>query len=413
MSKTRVVVTGVGAVTPLGNDFPSTWQALLAGRSGIAPITRFDASQFPDAVAGEVKGFQPEAVLSAKELRHMDRYVQFAAVAALEAARDAELELGGGLGPTAGVVFGAGAGGYTLLDEHYALVSSKGPRRVSPFFLTNILPDAASGYIAILTGATGPNMAVVSACATGAAAIGEAAEVIRRGDADLMIAGGAEAPLTPILYAGFAALRAIAPGGDDPAAACKPFDRRRDGFVVGEGAGAVVLESYERAQARGARAYAELVGYGSSNDAFDMVASEETGRGPIIAAEMALRKAKIDRHLVGYVNAHGTGTPMNDRVETLALKQIFGKHAYRLAISSTKSMTGHMMGAAGAVEAIFTILALRHQVLPPTMHYQEPDPDCDLDYVPNAARPVEGVEAALSSSIGLGGHNAALIFKRL
>ena len=409
----RVVVTGLGAVTPLGNDVPSTWQALLAGRSGIAPITRFDASLFDGGIAGEVKGFSAEGLFSPKELRHTDRSVQFAVAAALEALRDANVDFEGGLGAEAGVVFGAGAGGYTLLDEAYRNFDMQGPRRISPFFLTNILVDAASGHIAILTGAMGPNMAVVSACATGAGAIGEAAEIIRRGDADLMIAGGAEAPLTPLLYASFAALRATASPGNDPASACKPFDRRRDGFVVAEGAGAVILESYEHAQARGAAAYAELAGYGSSNDAFDMVASEETGRGPIIAAEMALRKAKIDRHLVGYVNAHGTGTPMNDRVETLALKQIFGKHAYRLAISSTKSMTGHMMGAAGAVEAIFTILALRHQVLPPTMHYQEPDPDCDLDYVPNAARPVEGVEAALSSSIGLGGQNAALLFRRL
>lgn len=413
MGERRVVVTGVGAVTPLGNDAPSTWRALLAGCSGIGPVTRFDTSRFPGAIAGEVKGFRPEAVLPVKELRHMDRYAQFAVVAALEAARDAGLELAGGLGPRAGVVFGAGSGGYHILEEQHALALSKGPRRLSPFFLTNILPDAASGYIAILTGAMGPNMAVVSACATGAAAIGEAGEIIRRGDADLMVAGGAEAPLTPLLYAGFAALRALATAGDDPSAACKPFDRRRDGFVVAEGAGAVVLESYERAQARGAQPYAELVGYGCSNDAFDMVASEETGRGPVLAAEMALRKAKLNPSSIGYVNAHGTGTEMNDRVETLALKQVFAEHAYRLAVSSTKSMTGHLMGAAGAVEAIFTVMALRDQVLPPTMHYQEPDPACDLDYVPNAARPVSGLQAAMSVSIGLGGHNAALVFQRV
>jgi 3-oxoacyl-(acyl-carrier-protein) synthase len=255
-------------------------------------------------------------------------------------------------------------------------------------------------------------MAVVSACATGAASIGEAAEVIKRGDADLMIAGGAEAPLTPLLYAAFNSLRAVASPGKDPAKACKPFDARRDGFIVSEGAGIVVLESLEHATGRGARIYAELTGYGSANDAFDMVASEETGRGAILAMEMALRKADLDREQVGYINAHGTGTPMNDRVETQAIKRVFGEHAYRLAVSSTKSMTGHMMGAAGAVEAIFSVKALHEQVLPPTMHYEVPDPDCDLDYVPNAARRVQDLEAALSTSIGLGGHNAALLFQR-
>jgi 3-oxoacyl-[acyl-carrier-protein] synthase II len=255
-------------------------------------------------------------------------------------------------------------------------------------------------------------MAVVSACATGAGSIGEAAEVIKRGDAEIMIAGGAEAPLTEVLYASFNALRAVASVGDNPATACKPFDARRDGFIVAEGAAIVVLESLEHATARGARIYAELSGYGSANDAFDMVASEETGRGAILAMEMALRKAGIDRERVGYVNAHGTGTPMNDRVETQALKRVFGEHAYRLAVSSTKSMTGHMMGAAGAIEAVFSILALHEQVLPPTMHLEVPDPDCDLDYVPNEARPAQDLEAALSNSIGLGGHNAALVFQR-
>jgi 3-oxoacyl-[acyl-carrier-protein] synthase II len=283
---------------------------------------------------------------------------------------------------------------------------------VSPFFLTNILPDAASGHVAILTGAQGPNMAVISACATGAGSVGEAAEIIRRGDADLMIAGGGEAPLTPMLYAAFNALRAIATPDEDPATSCKPFDNRRDGFVVAEGAGVMVLESLERAERRNARVYAEVVGYGSSNDAFDMVASDEKGRGSVLAMEMALRKSGLEPHRIGYVNAHGTGTPMNDRVETEALKRVFTKHAYRMGVSSTKSMTGHMMGAAGAIEAMFSVMALHEQVLPPTMHYAEPDPDCDLDYVPNKARPVSGLEATLSNSIGLGGHNAALIFRR-
>ena len=409
---TRVVVTGLGAVTPLGNDLTTTWQNVIAGRSGIAPITLFDASAYESAVAGEVKGFSPEEYLPAKEARYMDRYVQFACAAALEALRDAGIEIGDGLGPAAGVVIGSGAGGHMLLDEGFQTLAKKGPRRISPFFLTNFLPDASTGHVAILTGAMGPNMAVVSACATGAGSIGEAAEIIKRGDAEIMIAGGAEAPLTPMLYASFNALRAIASPGDDPRAACKPFDLRRDGFIVAEGAAIVVLESMEHATSRGARIYAELTGYGSANDAFDMVASEETGRGAILAMEMALRKSQLEPERVGYVNAHGTGTPMNDRVETQAIKRVFGEHAYRLAVSSTKSMTGHMMGAAGAIEAIFSVLALHDQVLPPTMHYEVPDPDCDLDYVPNAARPAQDLEAALSTSIGLGGHNAALLFQR-
>lgn len=409
---TRVVVTGLGAVTPVGNDLQATWQSLLAGRSGIGNVTLFDTSAYEYAIAGEVRDFLPDPAMPAKDLRHIDRYSQFAVNAALEALRDSGLDFERGLGERAGVVFGSGAGGYTLLEEQTRILLEKGARRVSPFFLSNILPDAASGYIAIHSGAMGPNMAVISACATGAGSIGEASEVIKRGDADIMIAGGSEAPLTPNLYAGFNALRAIASPGDDVASACKPFDKRRDGFVVGEGAGALVLESWEHAQARGARVYAELSGYGSSNDAFDMVASDDQGRGAVLAIEMALRKFGLDARQIGYVNAHGTATPMNDRTETMALKKVFGEHAYNFAVSSTKSMTGHMMGAAGAVEAIFSVLALAEQVLPPTINYEVPDPDCDLDYVPNVARPVENLTAVLSTSIGLGGHNAALIFSR-
>jgi beta-ketoacyl-acyl-carrier-protein synthase II len=407
---TKVVVTGLGAVTPLGHDISSTWQAILAGRSGIAPITRFDASAYESGIAAEVKDFDATRYLPAKEARYMDRSVQFAVTAALEALRDAGIEIGDGLGPSAGVVIGAGAGGYTMLEEGINTVRERGSRRLNPFFLSNILPDAATGHVAIATGAQGPNMAVISACATGAGAIGEAAEIIKRGDAEIMIAGGTEAPLTPILYASFNALRAIATPGNDPASACKPFDRRRDGFVVAEGGAILILEAEDHARARGARVYAELTGYGSSNDAFDMVASDDLGRGAVLAIEMALRKAGIECERVGYVNAHGTGTPMNDRVETQALKRIFGEHAYNLGVSSTKSMTGHMMGAAGAIEAAFTVLALHDQVMPPTMNYEEPDPDCDLDYIPNEARAVNGLELAMSTSIGLGGHNAALIF---
>jgi 3-oxoacyl-[acyl-carrier-protein] synthase II len=406
----RVVVTGLGAVTPVGNDVPSTWASLVAGRSGVGHITLFDPSKFDVDIAAEVKDFRP-GVLPPKEARRMDRYAQFGAVAALEAVRDAGLSLEGPLGPGAGVIFGAGSGGYILLEEQARVLRESGARRVSPFFLTNVLPDAISGHIAILTSAMGPNMAVVAACATGAAAIGEAAEIIRRGDADLMIAGGAEAPINETLYSAFYAMRAIATA-ENAAEACRPFDRRRNGFVVGEGSGAVVLESLEHAEARGARIHAELAGYGCSSDAFDMVASEESGRGPILSIEMALRKGAIAPEAVGYVNAHGTGTPLNDKVETIAIKKVFGDHARRLAVSSTKSMTGHMMGAAGALEAAVTVLALENQLLPPTINYAEPDPDCDLDYVPNRSRQVSGLEYALSTSVGLGGHNAALLFRR-
>jgi beta-ketoacyl-acyl-carrier-protein synthase II len=409
-ARRRVVVTGLGAVTPVGNDVPSTWEALLAGRSGVGRVTLLDVSRFEADVGAEVKGFEPRG-LSPKEARRMDRYAQLGVTAALEALEDAGLAAALPLGESAGVVFGCGAGGYTLVEEQLRILRESGPRRVSPFLLTNMIPDAVSGNIAILSGASGPNMAVIAACATGTAAVGEAAEIIRRGDADMMIAGGAEAPITEVLYAAFSAMRAI--GVSDPIEeSCRPFDRRRNGFIVGEGAGALVLESLEHAEARGGRIYAELAGYGSSNDAFDMVASEESGRGPVLAMQMAFRKADIDPAAVGYINAHGTGTPLNDRVETVAVKRVFGEHAFSLPISSTKSMTGHMMGAAGAAEAVFTVLALEHQVLPPTMHYAEPDPDCDLDYVPNKARSVSGLEYAMSNSIGLGGHNAALLFRR-
>jgi beta-ketoacyl-acyl-carrier-protein synthase II len=404
------VVTGLGAITPLGNDVASTWEALLHGRSGIAPITLFDASPFEVQIGGEVKGFQPEDWIPAKELRRMDRSAQMGVVAALQAFRDACLSIGEADSAQVGVIFGSGAGGYGLLLEQQKVLEEKGYRRVSPFLISHILPDAASGHIAIELGATGPNMAVVSACATGGGAVGEAWETIRRGDAEAVVAGGCEAPLLPILWAGFHALRALADDKEDPTRACKPFDRRRDGFVVSEGAAALVLESLEHAQARGARICAEVVGYGASNDAFDMVGSHESGRGPILCMEMALRKSGLPPEEVDYINAHGTGTPLNDRVETQAIKQVFGEHAYRLAVSSTKSMTGHLMGAAGALEALIAVLAIRDRALPPTINYQERDPDCDLDYVPNEAR-LGRVRVAMSNSVGLGGHNATVMFR--
>jgi 3-oxoacyl-[acyl-carrier-protein] synthase II len=408
----RVVVTGLGAVTPLGNDVASTWEALVQGRSGIERITLFDPSPFEVQIGGEVKEFHPEEHIPPKELRRMDRNVQMGVVAALQSVRDAGLRLGDGdNGRRAGVIFASGIGGAATMLEQQKILQERGPRRVSPFFLANMLADSASGHIAIMLGATGPNMAVVSSCSTGTGSIGEAMETIRRGDADVVVSGATEATILPLFMAGFQALRALAGNNSDPHKACKPFDLRRDGFVVGEGAAALVLETLEHAQARGARIYAEVIGYGASNDAYDMVASEESGRGPINSMELALAKAGVDREEVGYINAHGTGTLMNDRVETAAIKSVFGEHAYRLAVSSTKSMTGHLMGAAGALEALATVLALHNQTIPPTINYEVPDPDCDLDYVPNAARPA-ALRVAMSNSIGLGGHCACVLFRQ-
>ena len=406
----RVVVTGLGAVSPVGNDAPTTWAALVAGKSGVGRITAFDPSPFEINVAAEVKDFHPEEAIPPKELRRMDRNAQLGVAAALEAVRDACLSIDESNAAQVGVIFGSAGGGYGMLLEQERTLVERGARRVSPFLISHMLPDAASGHIAILTGAMGPNMAPASACSTGTTAIGEAAETIRRGDAEVVISGGTDEPLLPVLYAGFMALRAVA-DDPDPAKACKPFDARRNGFVVGEGAAALVLETLEHARARGARIYAEVLGYGSSNDAFDMEASHESGRGPILAMQMALRKSAVAPEEVDYINAHGTATILNDRVETAAIKAVFGEHAYRLAVSSSKSMVGHLMGGAGALEALATVMALHEQVLPPTINYEVPDPECDLDYVPNEARRAE-VRVAISNSVGLGGHNATIAFRR-
>jgi 3-oxoacyl-[acyl-carrier-protein] synthase II len=406
----RVVVTGLGAVSPVGNDARTTWAALVAGKSGVGRITAFDPSPFEINVAAEVKEFHPEEVIPPKELRRMDRNAQLGVAAALEAVRDACLSIDEGNAAGVGVIFGSAGGGYGMLLEQERALVERGARRVSPFLISHMLPDAASGHIAILTGAMGPNMAPAAACSTGTTAIGEAAETIRRGDAEVVISGGTDEPLLPVLYAGFVALRAVA-DDPDPARACKPFDARRNGFVVGEGAAALVLETLEHARARGARIYAEVLGYGSSNDAFDMEASHESGRGPILAMRMALRKSGVSSEEVDYINAHGTGTILNDRVETAAIKAVFGEHAYRLAVSSTKSMVGHLMGGAGALEGLATVMALHEQVLPPTINYEVPDPECDLDYVPNEARRAEA-RVAISNSVGLGGHNATIAFRR-
>jgi beta-ketoacyl-acyl-carrier-protein synthase II len=404
----RVVITGVGAVTPLGLDAPSSWAAALEGQSGVGRVTLFDPTDFPVQIGGEVKNFDASSRIEAKELRRMDRYTQLGVVAAQEAFADAGFAKNG-VQDDFGVVFGSAAGGVGILLEQQRILLERGLRRVSPFFLPNMLPDSCSGHIAITLGLRGPNMAVVSACATGNHALGEAFHTVRRGDAVAVIAGGAEAPILPIIFAGFCAMRALG-NHPDPAQASRPFDKDRNGFVISEGAGALVVEELDHATARGARIYAEVLGYGSSNDAFDMAAPAE-GDGAVSSMTRALRSAEVTPDRVDYINAHGTGTPLNDKFETDAVHRVFGEHASQLAMSSTKSMTGHMMGAAGAVEAVFTTLAIRDQVMPPTINIRTPDPECDLDYVPDAARRAP-IGVALSNSFGLGGHNATVVFAR-
>jgi beta-ketoacyl-acyl-carrier-protein synthase II len=407
----RVVVTGLGAVCPAGNDVPTAWAALVDGRSAVRRLTKFQAAGLEDAIVAEVRGFHPEEVIPSKDLRRMTVPAQYAVVAAQQAVADAGLVIDESNAADVGVIFGSAGGGYRLILEQEHIFLERGARRVSPFLISHMLPDASSGHIAIMLGARGPNYCPGAACATGTTAVGEAMETVRRGDARTMICGGTDEPILPVLLAGFQALRGLATD-PDPAKACKPFDARRNGFVVGEGAAALVVESLASARARGVRIYAEVAGYGSSNDAYDMEASHESARGPVLALRMALRKSGLPPEEIDYINAHGTGTPLNDRVETAAIKQVFGEHAYRLAVSSTKSMVGHLMGGAGALEALATVKAIYEGVIPPTINYETPDPDCDLDYVPNVARPAR-LRAAMSNSVGLGGHNATVLFRRL
>ncbi len=406
----RVVVTGLGLITPLGNDVACTWEALLAGRSGLGLITRFDASAYEHPIAAEVKDFDASAYVEPKLLRRIDLSSAFALAAAQQAIADASLDLTVEEPRRVGVLLGTGMGSAHQIVEQQRILDEKGPRRVSPFLTSHMLPDTATGLVAIATGVRGPNFAVTAACATGGAATGEAAEIIRRGDADVMLAGGYEAPLQPIYYAGFSAMKGLGEH-DEPAKASRPFDLNRNGFILGEGGAVLILEELEHAQARGARIYAEWRAAGTSNDAYDMVAAAEDGHGIAQAMEDALARAGMDASEVDYINAHGTGTALNDRVETRAIRQVFGEHADSLMVSSTKSMHGHMMGAAGAVEAAIASLVCHHGVVPPTINYETPDPDCDLDYVPNEARQAP-VRAAMSTSVGLGGHNSAIIFSR-
>jgi len=408
---TRIAITGLGAVTPLGVNVPSTWEGLVAGRSGIGPITHFDPEGMRARIAGEVRDFEPEQFMDRKEVRRSDRFVQMATVAAMEAMADSGLVIDDRNRAEVGVVVGSGIGGIGTLVEQVNVLQTRGADRVSPFLIPMYIVDLVAGEIAIRFGAQGPNYSVVSACSTSAHCIGEAAEIIKRGDAVAMIAGGSEAGIVPIGVAGFAAMRALSERNDEPTKASRPFDAERDGFVMGEGAGVVVIEDLDHAKARGARVYAELLGYGATDDAYHITAPSEGGEGAVRATRMALRKAALQPREVGYVNAHGTSTPLNDKLETQALKTVFGEAAYDLAVSSTKSMTGHLLGAAGVVEAIACVLAIRDECLPPTINYEHPDPECDLDYVPNVARQ-RRVDAALTNSLGFGGHNSSLIFGR-
>ena len=410
MSTRRVVVTGLGTLSPVGNTADEFWSSLVQGRSGVGMITKFDTTGYPTRIAGEVRDFDPLNFVDKKEARRLDPYLQYAVASSVLAVQDAALDTDKIDGSRFGVLIGSGIGGIsTLLESHRNLIE-KGPDRVSPFFIPMLIANMASGLVSIRFGAKGPNSAVVTACATGNHAIGDSFKIIQRADADVMIAGGSEAIIIPLTIAGFCSMKAMSTRNDEPAKAMRPFDANRDGFVCGEGAGIVVLESLAYASARDARIYAEIVGYGMTGDAHHMTAPDPEGDGAARAMAAALRDAELDVSAVGYINAHGTSTPYNDKFETLAIKRVFGDHARRLAVSSTKSMTGHMLGAAGGVEAIATALALHHGVLPPTINYETPDPECDLDYVPNQARK-QDVEAALSNAFGFGGTNATLAFR--
>ncbi|NMD70798.1 beta-ketoacyl-ACP synthase II [Bacillus sp. DNRA2] len=410
MEKRRVVVTGVGAVTPLGNDVETTWKNLIAGVSGVGPLTRLDADQYPAKVAAELKDFNIEAFIEKKDARKMDRFTQYAVAAASMAVKDANLEITDENATRVGVWIGSGIGGMETFENQFETFLNRGYKRVSPFFVPMIIPDMAAGQVSIMLGAKGINSCTVTACATGTNSIGDAFKVIQRGDADVMVSGGAEAPITRMSVAGFCANTALSTN-PDPQTASRPFDANRDGFVIGEGAGIVVLEELEHALARGAKIYAEIVGYGATGDAYHVTAPAPGGEGGARAMKQALADGGIKPEEVDYINAHGTSTGYNDKYETAAIKEVFGEHAYKLAVSSTKSMTGHLLGAAGGVEAIFSAMALQEGILPPTMNLQTPDPECDLDYVPNEARK-QDISVVISNSLGFGGHNATIALKK-
>ncbi len=412
MSRRRVVVTGLGIVCPIGNTVAEAWSSILAGKSGIGRITHFDASPLSSQIAGEVKNFDVAAYLSPKEARRMDRFIHLGIAAGVQALKDSGLEVTEANATRIGVNIGSGIGGLPMIEETHNDVLKGGPRKISPFFIPSTIINMISGNLSIMHGLKGPNLAMVTACTTSAHCIGESGRLIEYGDCDVMVAGGAEATITLLTVGGFAAARALSTRNDDPATASRPWDRDRDGFVLGEGAGVVVLEEFEHARRRRGKIYAELAGYGMSGDAYHMTAPQESGEGAARCMENALRNAGLNREDIDYVNAHGTSTPLGDLAETVALKRCFGDHARKLAVSSTKSMTGHLLGAAGGVEAIFSVLAIRDQVAPPTANLFNQDPACDLDYVPNAARRMP-LRSALSNSFGFGGTNGTLIFKRV
>jgi 3-oxoacyl-[acyl-carrier-protein] synthase II len=408
----RVVVTGVGLVSPVGIGTEETWTSLQAGRSGAGPITLFDASQHSTRFACEVKDFDPLRWVEKKDVKKMDRFIQFAVAAADFALADSGLKIDQGNSEMVGVYVGSGIGGFATIEREHTILMERGPSRISPFFIPASIVNLASGWISIRSGARGPNSATCTACTTSAHAIGDSFRLIQRGDADAMIAGGSEAAITPLGTGGFCSMRALSQRNDDPQRASRPFDLGRDGFVIGEGSGIVILEELERARGRGAKIYCEIVGYGMSSDAYHISAPCEDGDGAYRVMTKALKDARIEPSAIGYVNVHGTSTPQGDKVEVLAIKRVFGDHARKLPISSTKSMTGHLLGAAGGLEAGISALALRDQVLPPTINYETPDPECDLDCVPNEARKVTRLDYALSNSFGFGGTNGALVFKR-
>jgi 3-oxoacyl-[acyl-carrier-protein] synthase II len=407
----RVVITGVGLVSPLGIGTEETWQAVLQGKSGIGPITAFDATEFACRIAGEVKGFDPYTYIEKKEVKKMGRFIQFAIAASEFALASSGLKVDAENEERVGVYIGSGIGGFEVIEREHKNLLEHGPRRISPFFIVATIVNLASGFVSIRTGAKGPNSATATACTTSAHSIGDSFKIIQRGDADAMICGGTEACITPMGVGGFAAARSLSTRNDDPEHASRPWDKDRDGFVVGEGAGILVLEDLDTAKRRGARILAEMVGYGMSADAFHVTAPSENGDGAFRVMRNALRDAGLEREKIDYINAHGTSTAMGDRIETIAIKRCFEDHAYKIAVSSTKSMTGHLLGGAGGLEAGLTTLAIRDQIAPPTTNHEVPDPECDLDYVPNHARPLH-IEYALSNSFGFGGTNGALIFKR-
>nr|MDH3155032.1 beta-ketoacyl-ACP synthase II [Bacillus licheniformis] len=410
MNSKRVVITGLGALSPLGNDVKTSWNNAINGVSGVGPITRVNADEYPAKVAAELKDFKIEDYMDKKEARKMDRFTQYAVVSAKMAVEDAGLDINESNADRIGVWVGSGIGGLETLEQQFETFLTKGPRRVSPFFVPMMIPDMATGQISISLGAKGVNSCTVTACATGTNSIGDAFKVIQRGDADVMISGGTEAPLTRMSFAGFSANKALSTN-PDPKTASRPFDKNRDGFVMGEGAGIVVLEELEHALNRGATIYAEVVGYGSTGDAYHITAPAPNGEGGVRAMKEAIKDAGLSPVDIDYINAHGTSTPYNDKFETIAIKEVFGEHAYKLAVSSTKSMTGHLLGGAGGIEAIFSVLAIKEGIIPPTINIETPDEDCDLDYVPDQARR-QDVNVVLSNSLGFGGHNATLIFKK-